>query len=328
MSGRAVYLTDFYPLTDVQNAKSTRDGQAFDLFLVSSSAEIGILSEPAAIDAIDAARPVPGACATHFVSIGCAGLFAGILEFERSGAMRARLLLLERPAAFVQATLDASGLGAGGDGFIAQDAACIVELGRDLQAGALRVAACELLARESTLAGTAKFAARVGGHLCRLLRRYPGCRLVSFDNGSEWARRLAQMLMALSGGDGLPLVSGWLPTVEVEMRHFMTVRPVLDLIAHRQHARTAPLVMTCLGAGGRFGILALTPDAKSAEPCERQEREQRRARVEPPLDLGTLSLTRSGQPMALPRSQMLYTRKEYYGRDNFYFKWTIYPSRI
>ncbi|MGP8431858.1 hypothetical protein ACT2FY_00770 [Paraburkholderia fungorum] len=319
MSASAVYITNFYPLAD-RRAAPTREDGAFDLFIVSSSAETGILSEPAAIDAIDAAWPLPHAGAARFVSIGCAGLFAGILEFERSGAQRARLLLLESPAGFVQATLDLAGLGAGGDGFVAQDVACIVELSRDPQPGALRVAECRLLAREPTLAGTAKLASRIRANLLELLRRYPGSALVSFDNGSEWARRLAQMLAALCGEEGLPRVGAWLPTVEVELRHFMTVRPVLDLIAHRQRAQTAPLVLTCLGAGGRFGLLALVPDSAVAAPRENGV---------PPLELGTVTPVRGdAAPLGQALSSMLYTREEYYGRDDFYFKWTLDLSRI
>jgi hypothetical protein len=32
--------------------------------------------------------------------------------------------------------------------------------------------------------------------------------------------------------------------------------------------------------------------------------------------------------MSGPRSQILYTRKEYYGRGDFYFKWTLDLSRM
>jgi hypothetical protein len=318
MTDGAVYVTDFYPLDAVRCGASPQRAQSFDLFLVSSSAETGILAEPAARAAIEAAYPRSSKCAASFVSIGCLGLFAGILEFQRSGARRARLLLLESPAAFVQETLDIAGLGAGGDGFVAQDVSYVVELGRHPQAGALRIASCQLLAREPTLGGTAKFASGIRRSLTRLTQRYPDSALVTFDNGSRWARRLAEMLAGVVG-DELPPPAAWLPTVEVNLLHFMTARPVLDLIAHLSLARSGPLVLTCLGAGGRFGMLTMCPDVGPNDICPRGE---------PPLEMGPIAITRGAPLMSGPRSQILYTRKEYYGRGDFYFKWTLDLSRM
>jgi hypothetical protein len=318
MTDGTVYVTDFYPLDAARCAATPQHGQSFDLFLVSSSAESGILDEPAARAAIDAARPQSSTCDASFVSIGCLGLFAAILEFERSGARRARLLLLESPAAFVQETLDIAGLGVGGDGFVAQEVSYVVEMGRQPQAGALRVAFCQVLAREPTLGGTAKFASRIHRSLMWLTQRYPDSALVTFDNGSKWARRLAQMLAAVAG-DQLPPPAAWLPTVEVNLRHFMTARPVLDLLTHLSRARSGPFVLTCLGAGGRFGLLAMCPDAGPSEICRWREL---------PLAMGAISLRRDGPAMSGPRAQILYTRKEYFGRGDFYFKWALDLSRM
>ena len=94
--------------------------QSLELLIVSSSGEIEIMATAEARAVVRATLPHPAAPVV-FVSVGCSGLYASVLEFIQSGAQKARVLLLESPAAFVQSTLDHAGMGADGDGFVAQD---------------------------------------------------------------------------------------------------------------------------------------------------------------------------------------------------------------
>ncbi|MBV8753552.1 MAG: hypothetical protein JO309_01590 [Pseudonocardiales bacterium] len=308
----AIYITNLQPVTrEVLESSSLRD-EHFELFLVTSSAEIDIVNQSAAMRVINAVRPKLHQEAISFLSIGCAGLFACILEFLQTDARNARVLLLETPADFVQATLDLANIGTGGDGFIAQDVSYVVDLSRSPAAGALRVAYCEILARPPALSGTAKLAVRILTRLRAIMREFPEARVVTFENCSEWSRRLAQTLSVLAPLEGVTL--DWLPSVENDRQHFMTVRPLLDLAANLSNARMRPLVLTCLGAGGRFGILALSPDHDCGKVA---------TATGMPKHLGQVVVRRSDRDTRGAPQKIFYMQNEYYGLENFYFKWNV-----
>jgi len=282
-----------------------------DGFLVTSSAEIEIVDQAAAAAVIDAVRPISATGPDGFVSIGCVGFFACVLEFMQSSARDARILLLETPSAFVQDTLDLAKIG-GSDGFIAQDISFVVDISRTPEPDALRIYCCEILARSRELSGTAKLASRVFKRMNEIKKELPGAEFVSFENSSEWSRRLAQSLVAVASQGGEPL--SWLPSIENGHRHFMTVRPLLDLTANIELARERPLVLACLGAGGRFGIIALGPDVGDS---------QFDTRAAIPKDLGEIVFRAPRpEPANIPRD-IRYVREEFYGHDNFYFRWTL-----
>ena len=305
------------PVEDGAVPASVADAEGIDLYIVTSSAEIDIVHEPQARELIQACLPKGYSDEIHFVSIGCAGLFASIMEFAGHPARRCRVLALETPASYVQHTLDVSKLGPGGDGFVAQDVACVMDLSKLPGEALARIGHCEILARRRTLGGTAELSRQLVRRLQELCGRMPGAEIVTFENTSIWAQRLLQLVRMMLVPGGALSGARWLASIECDQRHFMSARPLLDMLAHLHGERRQPLVVTCLGAGGRVGVLALEPvgTPAAAAPvfgqCDR-------------LHLGVHALVDfvDAHLPARPQS-MRYTDQQFYGRDNFYFHWTL-----
>lgn len=213
-----------------------------EALIVTSSAEIGVLRSPRAQAIL--ARAGAARIALHsFVSVGCAGVFAALFEARRLGVKSARILALEAPRAHVQARLDAAGL----QYFEAQETACVMDLSCQPVGLALPIGHCEILARPDTMGGTAALAARIAQRLRQHQSAIPGLSVVDFENTSDWARGLAHLVRL-----HLPApATGWLGSVETDRRHYMSARPILDLMRHHPDG---PLLLGCLGAGGRLGI--------------------------------------------------------------------------
>lgn len=294
----AVWITGIAPAAEARPAPREAD------FIVTSSAEIDVCREPEACAIIEAVRPA-GARSAEVVSVGCAGVFAAILAFARSGRPRARVLALEAPAPFVQATLDWAGMGAGRDGFVAQEVAWTLDLSRRPEGLALRVAHCEILARPDGLGGTGRLAATLARRLAALDAALPGAALVTFENCSPWAQRLMQLARGQSGR-GLSDPALWLPTIESDARHYMTARPLMDIAAN---LADAPLAVATLGAGGRLGLLAVAPGAAGPCGCAAPSLE----------DFGDAPLR---APRATP-GPVRYMDRRWFGRPDFFFRWRL-----
>jgi hypothetical protein len=295
-----------------------------DLLLVTSSAEIGLLTAPASAAMVVALGRSNPRAPIHFVSIGCAGVAASILDFVQSTTRVAHVLVIESPADLVQATLDAAGVGQHGDGFRAQDVAYLLTLTlwdtahADAAAG-LRVLHCSLLSRAAGLGGTARLAAQFVSLWADLRERHPGLRVVTFTNASEWSEHLFRLVESLARARGLGGCAEWLHSHESDLRHYMTARPLLDLEAHGCAAADGPLLLPCLGAGGRLGVVVLDGAVAQPEP----------AITFAPPDVLDLPVPPAGRlaPKELPRS-VLYAQREYFGRSQFYFRWKLTHDQL
>lgn len=302
-----------------------------ELLLVTSSAELDILSHPQCRrQMVQLCQGSPGA-PLRFISIGCAGLAACVLEFVHSEARSANVVVLESPAHWVQDTLDAAGIGTGGDGFRAQDVAYVLRLSREppashADAGAsdtYRVLACDLLSRESGLAGTPRLASSLVSLLRAWQQRLQSLKLVSIENGSEWSRRIAGLVEALDVDRQLAGLQGWRASIEKSPGlHYMAARPLLDLAANAQCAQLQPLLLPCLGAGGRIGLLVVQAEPGAAESMPAHADDTDQWPVVQPLDFPTPEPDWFSRPRT-ERAQPLYARSEYFGRSRFYFRWNL-----
>lgn len=269
-----------------------------DMLVVTSSAELGVMAEPMA-------RLIVSRCAGEgfrgqrsFVSVGCAGVYAGVLEFLHGDAQSARILALEAPRAYVQSRLDRAGLGGPGTGFVAQEVACVIELSRKPEGLARPISHCEILARPAHIGGTAMLAATVARRIAALRADMPDLSVVDFQNVSDWARGLAHLVRRTERDAG----AGWLASVEVDQRHYMTARPILDLMRWTDRG---PLLVGCLGAGGRLGLLVADhPERRGGWPAPER-------------------LTRGAANEDAPP---LYMDRAFFGRNNFYFQWNLEPN--
>ena len=289
-------------------------------YVVTSSAEIGIVGTARAQQIIRTCAPQRRAGngrAIPLISIGCAGLYAAILRFIESPAQSVRILALESPCEFVQATLDQARLGQGGDGFIAQDVAHVLDLSKSPDRAIARIAHCEIMSRPDCFAGTAKLARHFVDRIEGFHALWSELRVVTFENVSPYARRLMQAVQNEMGGGQR---RRFLDTIERDERHFMTVRPMLDMKRHMGGTCASPLVISCLGAGGRIGVIAITaPTDTSASFAPRPD-----ACLPQSLFLGDFACIEPPFPPALRQPATLhYMDRSYFGRANFFFEWSI-----
>lgn len=290
-----------------------------DEYIVTSSAEIDIVRTPRAQQVIEECRPKGHTGEIALVSIGCAGLFASILRFMNGPSQTARILALETPSDFVQHTLDSANLGQGGDGFVAQDTAYILDLSKSAQGAMARIGHCEILSRPGCFAGTSKLAARFIDRLDTLKQGFPGARVVTFENVSEYARRLMQAVINTLGETAK---AEFAQTIEQDERHFMTVRPLLDLSHNMSCIPDQPLIVTCLGAGGRVGILAVTPELH--KPTMKPVCAPHWFAQPETHHMGALPLTPGLTPPDTDApARLAYMDRAFFGRSNFYFEWTL-----
>ncbi len=304
------YITAITPYGS-QNEQS----HEIEEYIVTSSAEIGIVDTPRAQQVISDCAPKGYTAEIPLVSIGCAGLFAAVMKFAAGPARTARILALETPSDFVQSTLDCAQLGAGGDGFVAQDVAYVLDLQKFPEGALARIEHCEIMSRPSCFAGTSKLARNFLARLEELDSICPDARIVTFENVSGYARRLMQ---AVKADVSFPEQRQFLETVEQDERHFMTVRPLLDLQKQMAEDSLRPLIVTCLGAGGRIGMFAVTPmDVSMAERSVMQMWPM------PQIDAHFIEVR--GQPTPPPDQPMelWYMNRAYFGRENFCFEWSI-----
>jgi hypothetical protein len=290
---------------------------AADLLMVTSSGEIGMLAAPSSKDWLRALIYSSPHAHVHMVSIGCAGVVACVLEFMHSSANLAHVLVTESPPDWVQSTLDAAGVGAGGDGFKAQDIAYVLTLTRSAVApttDSVKLLYSSLLSRNAAMGGTAQLAARFANIVIDLHQQYSNLSLVRFDNGSQWSHHLDRLVDVLVQRQGLPGTQDWLDSVECDLRHYMCARPLLDWQAHAGTMCKAPLLLSCLGAGGRLGLLVIGSGALQTSGLL----------VHPPLPMDI------APPHANwwrgehdPPRDVLYVKSEYFGIQQFYFRWRL-----
>ena len=226
------YITAITPYGS-QNEQS----HEIEEYIVTSSAEIGIVDTPRAQQVISDCAPKGYTAEIPLVSIGCAGLFAAVMKFAAGPARTARILALETPSDFVQSTLDCAQLGAGGDGFVAQDVAYVLDLQKFPEGALARIEHCEIMSRPSCFAGTSKLARNFLARLEELDSICPDARIVTFENVSGYARRLMQ---AVKADVSFPEQRQFLETVEQDERHFMTVRPLAGSAKTDGRRFTAP----------------------------------------------------------------------------------------
>ncbi|MGL6211540.1 MAG: hypothetical protein ACRC14_17095 [Paracoccaceae bacterium] len=289
-------------------------------YVVTSSAEIGIVSTARAQHIIRTCAPVRRigtARAIPLISIGCAGLYAAVLRFIESPAQSVRILALESPCEYVQATLDQARLGQGGDGFIAQDVAHVLDLSKSPDHAIARIAHCEIMSRPDCFAGTAKLARRFVDRMEGFHALWSELRVVTFENVSPYARYLMQ---AVQNEMGSGQRRRFLDTIERDERHFMTVRPMLDMECHMGGTCVSPLVISCLGAGGRIGVIAIT----SADDTSAALAPGPGGCLPQSVFLGDVACIEPTLPPA-PRqpAALHYMDRSYFGRANFFFEWSI-----
>ena len=206
-------------------------------------------------------------------------------------------------------------MGAGGDGFVAQDVAYVLDLQKFPEGALARIEHCEIMSRPSCFAGTSKLARNFLARLEELDSICPDARIVTFENVSGLRPSID------ASGEGRCELSRAAPVPRdgrAGRTAFYDLRPLLDLQKQMAEDSLRPLIVTCLGAGGRIGMFAVTPmDVSMAERSVMQMWPM------PQIDAHFIEVR--GQPTPPPDQPMelCYMNRAYFGRENFCFEWSI-----
>jgi len=244
-----------------------------DLVLYTSSGEIGVLTQLVVSAWMDTSLSRHPKARHAFVAMGCTGWYAGILEFARSQARRAHLFLLEIPRSYTQSRLDAAGIGVGGEGLIAKESVALMVLVKkrvdELRPNDVIVNACTILAKPMGLRGTEALLLKLRGWLLAQTCNERPLDWVSFAIASSWSEQLMRGFERWVY-PSVPIAEA-LPSVETDFDHWLTAKPVLDYLHHRERLATGRLALSCLGAGGRLGVAIIGHAISSAFTGQEKE---------------------------------------------------------
>ncbi|MDR2031422.1 MAG: hypothetical protein LBP86_04000 [Azoarcus sp.] len=240
-----------------------------------SSAELGVMSEPDNLRGTAMLRHIYPSARHVFVSMGCLGLHAAILEILRAGVEDALLFLIESPLPYIQARFDASGIGLGGEGMLAAGGAAFLYFARGADADSLEVASTAILAKPGVPLGTAQLLGKLKEYIGQLVARQGAIDTVSFWNRSRWCDYLSR------GFDSMvrplfPPESALLDSLETtEDIHYMTLKPLLEIQRYWPGRKAHPLLLMTLGAGGRIGALEVCAPGTAARVAWREKADPR-----------------------------------------------------
>ncbi len=297
---------------------SKRDDECFlshvDTVIIASAGEVGILSEPSAREILRNFIPdsvwgqdIP------FISLGCVSFAAALMYYKKLKADRAIILMLETPSHYNQKLLNASGIGIGGDGFCAQDSSFCVEVTKDcIEPEGVFVIYSEILSKPLGVGGTMGLAAKLVSVCEKILARFPDTKIVSYENTSSWSKQLYNATKICIDKITSKLdTNNWLPSVERDQNHFMSIRSLLDFKYYSACLDESVLIVLTLGAGGRVSVIAFSSKpiqgvswGHSCDTCF----------------LGKVNIKKwieNNGPTPL------YMDSKYFNRPNFFFEWQI-----
>lgn len=252
------------------------------------------------------------------VSLACLGFYAALMHVHKTGVRSAVVLVMDAPFTQTQSMLDALGMGSGdgADNMVSQEGVAFIHL-LDKAAGQISPADLvieewSVVAKAQGMARSAEFMAKVGTVLRTGLPS--GGNLVSFEIGSQWARKLFSWFEQDIQPRLQPLRI--LASSERDCMHRLSVKPLLEIERYRHILKQDRMLAICaLGAGGRFGFLKLamgrgaiaSPARPIAKTVER-----------PPVDF-------ANNEIRVPHeSGYLFAASEYRGIDNMYFHWPVH----
>ena len=79
-------------------------------------------------------------------------------------------------------------------------------------------------------------------------------QFVSFEVCSSWSKEMKRCFLMFCEDF---FAKSWLDSVENDQRHYLSLKPLMELSLYHKQALKNPLAFLTLGAGGRFGVLMI-----------------------------------------------------------------------
>ncbi|KGJ93906.1 hypothetical protein [Colwellia psychrerythraea] len=270
-------------------------------------------------------------CHVTFISAACTSVHAGILDFYHSDLDATLVISIELGKSFQQSCLNSLGIGNDNEqkgldvipcvGFIALKRLVV---GKKIAPHELVVEQCQLISQQPGMTGTQLLIRQ----LYQELKSLPAHVLpVSFNICSLWAKSLFR------GLDNLFAVNqrsvNWLSSIESCQRHYLSLKPLLELQLYRQKLKQNSLLFFTLGGGGRVGMLQLGKNIKTPIKLPKASFEQQSLLNDIKSYQLANSLIQADKSAYYKqiRATLKYPHSRYRGKDNHYFKWQI-PGNI
>ncbi|MCO1334750.1 hypothetical protein MO867_10405 [Microbulbifer sp. OS29] len=290
-----------------------------ELVYVVSAGEANVLQERPVVEFIadleEAGHDI------HFVGSACASFHAAVLSYSKTAKDDALVLNLELGKERQQECLDSLGVGTkldqdGLDVFVGVSASWLC---RDYSDTHLcQISSCDILSQAPSLSGAPDLVKNIKQMVSAFKSRET--RIVSFDIQSKWAKGL---LKGFSAEEKIL----WLPSIEENGWHYLSIKPLMEIVNYYLKQERTDLWLLTLGGGGRVGCLKID--------CPSPSYPGLLSRL---VNVETLSLEdayvdfNSAQLMAdtldqdhLPhiREALRYPKSIYRGRHNQVFDWVL-----
>ncbi|PAJ74541.1 hypothetical protein CJF42_09980 [Pseudoalteromonas sp. NBT06-2] len=262
-------------------------------------------------------------CKTDFISAACTSLHASIFHFNSSLSNNCLVILLELDQKLQQGCLNALGVGnsENQDGLTVND--CIGFCFLEKRAALIQeivIEQCQIFSQPTGIPGMPKLLNQLVTHIENV--QSDGF-FVSFDISSVWGGKLkAALKNRLKKSEK---TTCWLSSIETDHRHYLSLKPILELNNYRHQLNKKPLTLFTLGGGGRVGSLRLSintcnksqiDDASFNEFCLTTDR----ALYQQSINVKPHSLQAYH---AIVKATLKYPQLQYRGINNHYFRWPL-----
>lgn len=301
--------------------------------ILSSSSELFFFTAPGAESFMQAVRRIFPESSVRFTSLACLGFYAAVLDFLHSGDKNTLILLLETPRLLQQHCLNAIGAGQRGLGLNAEEgfaAAYLEKVPRDrLEAGMLVINDCQIFGQPEKINGILECIRKSADSIMRLQSEFPS-RIVSFELPLQWCEQMLKGFRQILPDPHKP--DNWLKGCETEARHYLTLKPLLELALHKDELRETGLITLTLGAGGRLGLLQISHNNDSNPNifCQRQNGIKPRtfnfySDLKKYRKVADCLSSPDNWPLVYEqiRQNLYYFKTPAERRDNLFYKWVV-----
>ena len=258
----------------------------------------------------------------QFISAACVSLHGALLEFSNSKRENGLIIILELSQDIQQACLNSLGVGIEPeqDGLTVVAGVGCVQVSRKYLNGDLVVKDCQIFSQPLGLSGISFVINQLTEYLSGV---ESDVIPVSFNIQSCWGKKL------LKGLTSKPQISqaiqSWLPSFEESGLHYLSLKPLHELIKYKSKLDTHSLLIITLGGGGRVGCLHLSGDKTSTSNLTKAS--FNRYSLDDDLDsyrqAAKLKVNNHDEFYQQIRTTLKYPRAQYRGIHNHYFQWEL-----
>lgn len=265
------------------------------------------------------------------LSLGCTGFYASLLDFYFSKETSAIVCVIETPLSELQHTLNSLGIGIdpGQDGLVSQEGIGLCRLNKQIDISSNQrcfwVRAVKIMGLPNTIDSTIVLIKKFVKYLSEISHKNIS-EFVSFQIQSTWSEALIRGLNTLK--EDLIDVNSWLPSIEQSYYHTHGLKPLLELQKYQEKTNDRYLIISCLGAAGRIGVMQVSLKKPINTIFTKSEKlvvknftllsNQNKFDV---LEQHVNNYRKINRENV--RNFFYYMKKEYSDLDNFYFEWIL-----